>query len=233
MSRVSRWTSRQGRTSLTPARQDRTIVGQHARVVDGPDEGVIDISPWGYPVAGIVVVAAAGRWGVGWALSLSVLVTGLVWLVLRGRRTDNVTSMPSIRPIVLAVIWRGDALLVFEGRDDFKGETYYRPLGGGVEFGEGSKDALVREFLEELGAEIKVGDRLGVLENVFTWRDRPGHEIAFVFTAEFVDDSFYRRDEMKILDDPATARWVEVREFRDGGKILYPTGLIELLSADQ
>ncbi|MDS0140306.1 NUDIX hydrolase [Amycolatopsis sp. CM201R] len=141
--------------------------------------------------------------------------------------------MPSIRPIALAVIRRGDALLVFEGHDDLKGETYYRPLGGGIEFGEGSKDALVREFGEELGAEIEVGDRLGVLENVFTWRDRPGHEIAFVFTAEFVDAGFYRRDEMKILDDPATARWVDLRDFRDGSKILYPTGLIELLSPDQ
>jgi ADP-ribose pyrophosphatase YjhB (NUDIX family) len=233
VSRVSRWTSRQGRTSLTPARQDRTIVGQHARVVDGPDEEVIGISPWGYPVAGIVVVAAAGQWGVGWALSLSILVTGLVWLVLRGRRTDSVIVMPSIRPIVLAVIRRGNALLVFEAHDDVKGETFHRPLGGGIEFGEGSKDALVREFGEELGAEIKVGDRLEVFENVFTWQDRPGHEIAFIYEAEFVDESLYRREEMKIIDDPATARWVDLAEFREGRKILYPTGLLELLSADQ
>ncbi|MEU4524995.1 NUDIX hydrolase [Amycolatopsis sp. NPDC024027] len=188
---------------------------------------------------GIVAVAVAGVFGGGWAwLAVGVLgVAGAGWvagLVLREARTDTVMHMGlTIRPLALGIIWRGDALLVFEGRDDFKGETYYRPLGGGVEFGEGSKDALVREFGEELGAEIKVGDRLGVLENVFTWRDRRGHEIAFVFTAEFVDDSFYRRDEMKILDDPATARWVDVREFRDGSKILYPAGLLELLSADQ
>jgi ADP-ribose pyrophosphatase YjhB (NUDIX family) len=154
------------------------------------------------------------------------------WLVLRKGWADSVGAMPSIRPIVLAVIRRGDALLVFEGRDDFKDETYYRPLGGGIEFGESSKEALEREFGEELGAEINVGDRLGVLENVFSWQDRPGHEIAFVFAAEFVDESFYRRDEMKILDDPATARWVDVRDFRDGSKILYPRGLTELLSSE-
>ncbi|MGV9360295.1 NUDIX hydrolase [Amycolatopsis sp. NPDC003731] len=185
-----------------------------------------------------MVVAVAGVFGGGWAwLAAGVLgLAGAGWvagLVLREPRVDSVAAMPSIRPIALAVIRRGDALLVFEGHDDLKGETYYRPLGGGIEFGEGSKDALVREFGEELGAEIEVGDRLGVLENVFTWRDRPGHEIAFVFTAEFVDAGFYRRDEMKILDDPATARWVDLRDFRDGSKILYPTGLIELLSSDQ
>lgn len=139
----------------------------------------------------------------------------------------------TIRPIALGVLWRGDALLVFEGHDDVKGETYYRPLGGGVEFGEHSEDALVREFGEELGAEIEVGERLGVLENVFTWQGRPGHEIAFVFAAGFVDPGFYAKDEMKILDDPATARWVPVDDFRGGGKILYPHGLIELLSPDR
>ncbi|MGW4060608.1 NUDIX hydrolase [Amycolatopsis sp. NPDC004747] len=187
---------------------------------------------------GIVVVAVAGVFGGGWAWLAAgvfgvIVVAGIGWLVLREARVDSVTAMSSIRPIALAVIRRGDSLLVFEARDDVKGETFHRPLGGGIEFGEHSKDALVREFGEELGAEIEVGDRLGVLENVFTWQDRPGHEIAFVFAAEFVDDRFYRRDEMKILDDPGTARWVDLADFRDGRKILYPTGLIELLSPDQ
>jgi len=141
--------------------------------------------------------------------------------------------MPSIRPIVLAVIRRGDSLLVFEARDDVKNQTFHRPLGGGIEFGETSKDALEREFREELDAEIVVGELLGVLENVFDWQDRPGHEIVFLYTAEFADRSRYELDEMKILDDPATARWVDLAEFGEGRKILYPTGLIELLSPDQ
>ncbi|EOD63650.1 NUDIX hydrolase [Amycolatopsis vancoresmycina] len=141
--------------------------------------------------------------------------------------------MPSIRPIVLAVIRRGNDLLVFEAYDDVKDQTFCRPLGGGIEFGERSEDALVREFAEELGAEIEVNALLGVLENVFTWRDRPGHEITFLYEAEFVDESRYRLAEMKILDDPATARWVDLAEFRDGRRTLYPQGLVELLSPEQ
>jgi 8-oxo-dGTP pyrophosphatase MutT (NUDIX family) len=137
-----------------------------------------------------------------------------------------------IRAIALGVIWRGDALLVFEGRDDVKDETYYRPLGGGIEVGEYSSAALKREFLEELAADITVGERLGVLENVFTWRGSPGHEIAFLFDAEFTDDSLYQRDEYKILDDPSIARWVPFADFRAGGKILYPHGLLNLLSPE-
>ncbi|WP_242547961.1 NUDIX hydrolase [Amycolatopsis sp. MtRt-6] len=195
-------------------------------------------SPWVVPAVGIVVVAVAGVFGARWAwLAVGVLaVAGAGWvgrLVLREARVDSVTGMPSIRPIVLAVIRRGDALLVFEAHDHVKGQTFCRPLGGGIEFGESSKEALEREFLEELGAAITVGRRLGVLENVFTWQDRPGHEIAFVFAAEFADPSRYECDEMKILDEPASARWVDLAEFRDRRKILYPEGLIELLSADQ
>ncbi|RSM47679.1 NUDIX hydrolase [Amycolatopsis balhimycina DSM 5908] len=154
--------------------------------------------------------------------------------MLREPRADSVAGMGfTIRPLTLAVIRRGDSLLVFEGRDEVKDETYYRPLGGGVEFGESSKDALKREFGEELGAEIEVGERLGVLENVFTWRGTAGHEIAFLYEAVFVDPSFYERDEMKIIDEPATACWVDLAGFRDGSKILYPEGLMGLLSPDQ
>lgn len=197
------------------------------------------ISPWGLPAVGVVVVAVAGTFGSGWAwLALGALLAGgagwLGWVVLRETRPYSVTSMGSnIRPIALGLIRRRDQILVFEGRDDVKGETYYRPLGGGVEFGERSEDALVREFQEELDADILVKERLGVLENVFAWRGNPGHEIAFVYEAEFVDSGLYAKDEMKILDDPATARWVDLRDFRDGSKILYPNGLIELLSSEQ
>jgi 8-oxo-dGTP pyrophosphatase MutT (NUDIX family) len=155
-------------------------------------------------------------------------------IVLREHRADSVTAMGlTIRPLALGIVWRGDELLVFEGRDDAKGETFYRPLGGGIEFGEGSKDALKREFVEELGAEITVGERIGVLENVFTGRGRPGHEIAFLFGAAFVDPGFYDREELDILDEDATARWVPAAGFRDGRRILYPTGLTELLSPKQ
>jgi 8-oxo-dGTP pyrophosphatase MutT (NUDIX family) len=203
------------------------------------DEVVMGVSPWAVPAVGIVVVAVAGAFGAGWAwVAAGVLVASgvgvLGWMVLRERRADSVGGMGSmIRPIVLGVIWRGDALLVFEGRDELKDETFYRPLGGGIEFGEASQDALKREFVEELAADVTVGERIGVLENVYTWRGRQGHEIAFLFATEFADPSLYAREEFKILDDDATARWVDFADFRDGTKILYPKGLTELLSPEQ
>ena len=41
-----------------------------------------------------------------------------------------------IRVIALCVIRLGGEIFVFEGRDEQKDETFYRPLGGVTEFGE-------------------------------------------------------------------------------------------------
>jgi len=140
-----------------------------------------------------------------------------------------------LRPGGLAVLSgvlaeRADELLVFEGRDDVKGETYYRPLGGGIEFGETAADALRREFREELAAELTNVVLLDVLENIFTVFGRPGHEIVFVFEAELADRSWYEREDLgMVLDEGSPVSWRPLREFAGRDLILYPAGLAELL----
>ncbi len=45
--------------------------------------------------------------------------------------------------------------------DEFIRGHYYTKLpGGGLEFGEGTRDCLKREFLEETGLDVEIGDHL-------------------------------------------------------------------------
>lgn len=65
-----------------------------------------------------------------------------------------------IRPIVLGIVKRNNKILVSKGYDKKKNQTFYRCLGGGIEFLETSEEALKREFKEELGINVLVKDFL-------------------------------------------------------------------------
>lgn len=139
--------------------------------------------------------------------------------------------MPRIRTIALAVVRRGGDLLVSTGRDPVTARTFYRPLGGGIEFGETGADALRREMREELAVEIDGVEQIGVLENIFTYAGRPGHEIALVFTADLRDRSLYDRDVVGVvLDEGSPVGWQPCASFRDGTERLYPDGLLDLVA---
>lgn len=133
-----------------------------------------------------------------------------------------------IRPLALAVVRDGDRLLVYEGHDPVKDETFYRPLGGGIEFGERGAEAVARELHEELGATARDVRFLGVLENVFTYAGEPGHEIALMYEVELAEPIENRT---RILDDDAEAVWVPLSALRAGREPLYPDGLLELLDS--
>jgi ADP-ribose pyrophosphatase YjhB (NUDIX family) len=87
----------------------------------------------------------------------------------------------SARPVSLGVIRVGEEILVFRGHDPVKNETYYRPLGGTIEFGEHSEAAVRRELREELGVTVAAAQLLGVIENRFVVNGQPGHELDFVY----------------------------------------------------
>ncbi|MDH7488199.1 MAG: NUDIX domain-containing protein [Anaerolineae bacterium] len=142
--------------------------------------------------------------------------------------------MNAIRPIAICVFRQDDHIFVFEGYDPFGDETFYRPLGGGIEFGEYSRDAVIREVREEIGCEIINLHYLGVLENVFTGCDgEPAHEIVMVYEGDFADAAMYATEAVEAIEDTGArfkALWMLLQHFRDGLSPLYPFGLLELLT---
>ena len=138
-----------------------------------------------------------------------------------------------IRPIVICLFSNGDRILVSEAYDSSKGDYFCRPLGGGIEFGEHSRDAMLREIREEIGAEVEKLELVGVLENIFIYEGAQGHEIVFVYDAEFKDRRMYERGEIEgyevEIDAEFVARWQSPEEIKLKNIRLVPEGLADLL----
>lgn len=121
-----------------------------------------------------------------------------------------------------------DHLLFAEGYDDVKEQTFYRALGGAIEFGEIAADAVVRELAEETGRRIELRGSLGVVENRFTYRGYPGHEIVFEYVASFApDDAPPGLDPITCHegDGQFVAVWLPLAEVLGGLHHVYPEGL--------
>jgi len=143
--------------------------------------------------------------------------------------------MPHIRPLAICLFHHNGKILVSEEYDPTKGETFYRPLGGGIEFGERSEETIHRELMEEIGAGVKDLVFLGTLENIFTFDGEPGHEIVQVYDGVLTKSGLYEQAvisgheadvnlSMKVI-------WKKVNDFGPGKSILYPEGLLEMLHA--
>jgi len=138
-----------------------------------------------------------------------------------------------IRVLALAIIRRAadGAVFAMHHTDDLRGIEFYRPLGGGIEFGESSAEAVCREIQEELGLTVRPVRLLGVLENRFVYQDKAGHEILFNWLVEPDDPASFARDEIVYTEglQQGVARWVVPTELARQGVPLFPTGLTELL----
>ncbi|MCY4113579.1 MAG: NUDIX domain-containing protein [Chloroflexi bacterium] len=144
--------------------------------------------------------------------------------------SDKRKPQSRIRPVALAVIRDGSRLLVrrYTGPD---GGRYYRPLGGAIEFGERAAQAVKREILEEIAAEIDQVRHLTTVENIFERDGERAHQIEFLFEAQLVDRSLYRAELINGTESSGKrieAVWLDLSQPLDGP--LYPRGLRKLLT---
>lgn len=138
-----------------------------------------------------------------------------------------------IRPIAICLFRNNNRILVSEAFDSSKQDYYCRPVGGAIEFGETSRDAMLREIREEIDVEVRNLKFVGVLESIFRYEGHPGHEIVFVYDAEFADENLYRKSEIdgyeSGIDAKFTAKWYSLEEMSANNLRLVPEGLAELL----
>ena len=127
-----------------------------------------------------------------------------------------------IRPIVLGIVKKGNKILVSEGYDKVKKEVFYRSIGGGIEFLENSKEALKREFKEELGIDIIVGEFLGIAENIFTYNGKNAHELILFYEVDIKEEDY--KEKYHIIDDnsESDAMWIDIDKFKNKELKIYP-----------
>lgn len=136
----------------------------------------------------------------------------------------------------LGLIRDGDRLFVAEGYHPDLQKHYYRALGGSIEFGETSLDALKREFQEEIQADLTNIQYLGCIENLFTYSGQPCHELIQFYQCDFADPRFYQLDQITFMDgskdetnQPVTAYWIAYERFKVGDLWLVPDACLKFL----
>ncbi len=107
-------------------------------------------------------------------------------------------------PIVTVglIVRRGDRVLIVQrGKEPSKGR--WSIPGGAVEVGESLREAGKREVAEECGIEVRVGDLVGVFENIIADGDgRPRyHYVMIDFYADYV------KGEVKPSSDVMGVHW--------------------------
>jgi len=106
--------------------------------------------------------------------------------------------------------------------------------GGQAAFGETNAETLIREFREEVGAEIEVGDLKWVWENLKPWDGKPAHQICLFYLINLKDKNqiplsgSFIGNEYDISDDKAVwFHWVPFDEMKN--MTVHPADAAELL----
>jgi 8-oxo-dGTP pyrophosphatase MutT (NUDIX family) len=102
----------------------------------------------------------------------------------------------------------GEVLLSDECRN---GYSFTKFPGGGVEFGEGLADALKREFIEELGITVHVGDFFYVNDFFQASAFNPNDQIIAFYYRVYSDELGQidcKKDKIHITQEGESHRWI-------------------------
>lgn len=110
-----------------------------------------------------------------------------------------------------------------------RGKYYTKFPGGGLELGEGTRDCLQREFMEEMNLRVNVGDHIYTTDFYQESAFLPGHQIISIYyyaealepiTAPLRTSTFdFDEREMKMYEETGeteTFRFIDWDDFSEG-----------------
>ena len=112
-------------------------------------------------------------------------------------------------------------------------DTAFSFPGGHVTLGETNAETLAREFREEIGVRISVGDLKWVGEIFFPWGDQPCHQICLYYMVELksdhipTDGMFLGTEEMEGKNFNLEFHWVPLTELKN--RKVYPEIAADLI----
>jgi len=133
-----------------------------------------------------------------------------------------------IKVKALCIFQDDDEIFVSKSFDTVKKDYFYRPIGGTTEFCEYTIETVKREILEEMKAEIKNVTLERIWESIFVCDGINGHEIVFLYRADFVDKMNYERRKYTIIEsngEEVEASWIKIKEFEERKLRIVPEAL--------
>lgn len=127
----------------------------------------------------------------------------------------------------------GDTYLFSRHTKPSTKETFFRPLGGSMEFQESSEETIRREIQEELGSDLRNIEFVDVLENFFEYKGKSHHEIIFIFKAELINQALYQTNPISFQEADLAeyqAEWLTLDDIDTHQFKLVPEGIRSCIS---
>lgn len=112
-------------------------------------------------------------------------------------------------------------------------DTAYAFPGGHVELGETNEQTLIREYQEEIGVDISVGDLKWVGEVFFPWGNKSCHQICLYYMVDVksknipFEGMFIGKEKIEGRKFDLEFHWVPIEELKNIE--VYPTDVVELM----
>ena len=113
-------------------------------------------------------------------------------------------------------------------------DTGYAFPGGHVTLGETNEQTLIREFQEEIGIDVAVGDLKWVGELFFPWGKKSCHQICLYYVVELqtddipLDGMFLGKEHIEGRNFDLEFHWIPMTELKNTE--VYPTNVVELMN---